>query len=101
MPSKKDSKNKQIAYIVIILLMIISTVFVVLKRVKETQEQRSIVGNFGSVSQEDALAAAGIVDDDSLDTILNSLVRYGDWPVTLREMGRTNPFVPVRAEQPN
>ena len=94
--SRRDGKNKQIVYIVVIIIMIVSTVFVVIKRAQEKSEQRAIVGNFGSVSQEDALAAAGIVDDDSLNVILQSLVRHGAWPVVTENTGRPNPFIPVR-----
>ncbi len=79
--------------------MVASTIFVVIKRVKEKKEQRDIIGNLNSVSQEDALAAAGIVGDDSLDSILKSLVRYGSWPVKVGEFGRPNPFIPVRNTQ--
>ena len=92
----KDKKNKQVVYIVIIIVMVVSTVFILLKDVQKNTENRLIVSNVDSVAQEDVLAAAGIVDDDSLETILNTLVRYGNWPVESDVIGRSNPFVPVR-----
>lgn len=98
MPDKDSSKKKQIIYIAIIVVMVASTVFMLIRRAQDTGETDLLVGNTqGTVSEEDALAAAGIVDDKSLDSILDSLVRYGNWPVQEGPIsGRSNPFIPIQ-----
>lgn len=90
---KAKKKNIQLAIVVI---MLFSTFFLIYShfiKLDETDISTPILIPVSSdIQVADLVGLAPVV---SPQEILKGLVKFGDWPVTLGVLGRSNPFLPL------
>ncbi len=94
MPQAKISKKKQIIYIAIIAVMLISS-FVMLKNFLQ-EPQDSKVLDQQAIIQNEARQGSSMTELESqaiLNKILQDLKKVGNWSVVLGYLGRSNPFM--------
>jgi hypothetical protein len=92
MAVKKVKDKKQLIYLIVFIVMISVSGFLVYNNFLKTPEQftREDFASGGSAGY-----LTGFQTPENLTSYLNDLKKFGDWPVTIGELGRSNPFLPL------
>jgi len=60
------------------------------------QKTEGLVGQTSGSRVPDGLTSQiGEIEKTNIESLLNNLVRFGNWPVTAGDLGRSNPFQPT------
>jgi len=91
--TKDNKKNIQLAVVVV---MLFTTFFLIYSHfIKPNEADTSIPASISVGSDIQVADLAGLTPVVSPQEILKELDKFGDWPVTLGVLGRSNPFLPL------